>query len=35
MSVIRAYVLDDEPLAVERLVRLLRQTGRVIERYRS
>ncbi len=29
MSVMRAYVVDDEPLAVERLVRLLRQTGRV------
>jgi len=29
LSVIRAYVLDDEPLAVDRLVRLLRQTGRV------
>ena len=29
MSAIRVYVLDDEPLAVERLVRLLRQTGRV------
>lgn len=29
MSPIRAYVLDDEPLAVERLLRLLRQTGRV------
>ena len=29
MSGIRAYVLDDEPLAVERLARLLRQTGRV------
>lgn len=25
----RAYVVDDEPLAVERLVRLLRRTGRV------
>ncbi len=29
MSQIRAYILDDEPLAVERLARLLRQTGRV------
>ena len=29
MSLMRAFVLDDEPLAVERLVRLLRQTGRV------
>lgn len=29
MSPIRAYVVDDEPLAVERLTRLLRQTGRV------
>jgi CheY-like chemotaxis protein len=29
LTAIRAYVLDDEPLAVERLVRLLRQTGRV------
>jgi two-component system LytT family response regulator len=29
LNAIRAYVLDDEPLAVERLVRLLRQTGRV------
>ena len=29
MSGIRAYILDDEPLAVERLARLLRQTGRV------
>jgi len=29
LSTIRAFVLDDEPLAVERLVRLLRQTDRV------
>jgi two-component system LytT family response regulator len=29
LSQIRAYILDDEPLAVERLARLLRQTGRV------
>ncbi|HEU0122383.1 MAG TPA: LytTR family DNA-binding domain-containing protein [Bryobacteraceae bacterium] len=29
MSTIRAFVLDDEPLAVERLARLLRKTGRV------
>jgi two-component system LytT family response regulator len=29
MGLMRAFVLDDEPLAVERLVRLLRQTGRV------
>lgn len=29
MTLIRAYILDDEPLAVERLARLLRQTGRV------
>lgn len=29
MTPIQAFVLDDEPLAVERLVRLLHQTGRV------
>ena len=29
MIPIRAFVLDDEPLAVDRLLRLLRQTGRV------
>jgi len=29
LSGIRAFVLDDEPLAVDRLTRLLRQTGRV------
>lgn len=29
MTPMRAYILDDEPLAVDRLARLLRQTGRV------
>lgn len=29
MGLMRAFIVDDEPLAVERMVRLLRQTGRV------